>query len=263
MRIHALSTGAVRLKDAFLHARTGPLRQVRLFTKGPFSGPMPIHCFVIEHEDTRILVDTGETSMVGDIPFAQFDVSEADELPARLATIGLTTGDIDRVVVTHLHGDHIDGAVHVACEIEVHDEELRHANGAMSRVFQKVLRQPLPDGITYAPFRLLDDPFGAFARSRNLTEDGRVIAVATPGHTPGHVSVIAIDDDGNHVLIAGDATDSLEQLLARRPDAIGPKPKVSVATIDAILEHGRRHPTVFLPAHDPQTAERLAARTTL
>ena len=65
------------------------------------------------------------------------------------------------------------------------------------------------------------------------------------------------------MLLAGDATDSLEQLHARRPDAIAPKPKVYVQTIDRILAHGREHPTVYLPSHDPESAARLRDRATL
>ena len=59
MRIHALTTGTVRLKDAFLHAKTGPRRQLDLFLPGP-SEPVPIHCWAIEHDGRLILVDTGE-----------------------------------------------------------------------------------------------------------------------------------------------------------------------------------------------------------
>lgn len=59
--VHALSTGGVRVSEAFLHARPGPLRQVRLFGRSPFSGPLPIHLWLIEHDGRRILVDTGET----------------------------------------------------------------------------------------------------------------------------------------------------------------------------------------------------------
>jgi glyoxylase-like metal-dependent hydrolase (beta-lactamase superfamily II) len=70
--------------------------------------------------------------------------------------------------------------------------------------------------------------------------------------------VICVDDHDRHVFIAGDATDSLEQLHARRADAIGPDPEVHVETLDRILEHCRKFPTVYLPTHDPQSAERLA-----
>jgi glyoxylase-like metal-dependent hydrolase (beta-lactamase superfamily II) len=65
------------------------------------------------------------------------------------------------------------------------------------------------------------------------------------------------------VLLAGDVTDTLEQLLARRPDAVGPDPGVHVATLDRILAHGREHPTVCLPSHDPDSAARLAQHSLL
>ncbi len=264
MKIHALGTGTVRLKDSFLHARSGVRRQLSLFTPGPFSDPMPIHVWVVEHEDRLILVDTGETAAVKDIPFAKFDVTPGDELPAALATIGLEPADLDTVVITHMHGDHMDGAAHLGnAPVLVTADEIAYARTAMARFFQRVLRQPIPAGVRFEPMDLDGGPFGAFAASRPLSEDGRIVAVATPGHTPGHVSVICIDDEGNHVLIAGDATDSVEQLHARRPDAVSPKPAVTVATIDRIRDHASSHPTVFLPSHDPESVDRLAARTTL
>jgi glyoxylase-like metal-dependent hydrolase (beta-lactamase superfamily II) len=264
MEIHAFSTGSVRLKESFLHARTGPLRQPALFMPGDFSGPYPIHAWLVEHDGKRILVDTGETAAVNDIPFAKFEVAPKDELDAALRSLNLTPADLDTVLLTHMHGDHMDGAVHLGdTPVLVTEAELAHSKTVISRFFSRVLRQPIPEGIRFETHRLDDGPFGAFAASRKLTDDGRVLAVATPGHTPGHISVLCIDDDGNHLLLAGDATDSLEQLRARRADAIGPKPAVYVETIDRILAHGREHPTVFLPSHDTESVARLEARTTL
>lgn len=63
-------------------------------------------------------------------------------------------------------------------------------------------------------------------------------------------------------MLAGDATDTLEQLQSLRADAIGPDPKVHVATLRTILAHCERHPTVYLPSHDPGSAERLAGAVT-
>ena len=263
MEIKALSTGTVRVKDAFLFARSGPTRQARLFMPGDFSDPLPVHFWVVEHAGRRILVDTGETAAVRDVPFARFEVRPSDELPAMLAEIGLTADDIDEVVLTHMHGDHMDGAVHVRLPIQVHDVELDYAHSAMSRFFQRVLRQPIPAGVEFRAMKLDGGPFGAFAASRPLTDDGRVVAVATPGHTPGHISVICVDDDGRHLVLAGDTTDTLEQLRARRADAVAPKPKVHVRTLDRILAHGREHPTVYLPSHDPESVARLERREVL
>jgi hypothetical protein len=75
--------------------------------------------------------------------------------------------------------------------------------------------------------------------------------------------VICIDDSGRHVMLAGDATDTLEQLHSRRADAVAPDPKVHVATLDAILTHCAQHPTIYLPSHDPESAARLADATTV
>ncbi len=261
MDIRALSTGTVRVKDAFLHARSGPTRQVRLFMPGPFSAPLPIHAWVVEHDGQRILVDTGEVATVHDIPFARFAVRADDELPRALERIGLAPSDLDQVVVTHLHSDHMDGAAHLDAPVIVHDAEWAYAHTALARFFQRALHQRIPAGTDFRPTALDAGSFGAFAASRPLTDDDRVVAVATPGHTPGHMSVVCIDDDGRHVLLAGDATDTLEQLHARRPDAVAPKPKVHVETLDRILAHAREHPTVFLPSHDPESAARLERRS--
>jgi N-acyl homoserine lactone hydrolase len=106
-------------------------------------------------------------------------------------------------------------------------------------------------------------PFGAFPRSRALSDDGRIVAVDTPGHTPGHVSVICVEDSGRHVMLAGDATDTLEQLHARRADAVAPEPKTHVATLNTILDHCAQNPTVYLPSHDPESAARLAGAITV
>lgn len=264
MEIHSLTTGTVQVKESFLHARTGPLRQPMIFLPGPFSEPLPIHVWVIEHAGQRILVDTGEKTNASDAPFAKFAVAPGEELPGALAGIGMTPTDMDTVVLTHLHADHMDGAVHLdGAPILVSDTELAYARTAFSRFFQKVLRQPVPKGLNLVATALDGGPFGAFAASRRLTDDGRVVAVATPGHTPGHISIVCVDDDGNHVLLAGDATDTLEQLHARRADAVAPKPKVHRETLGRILAHGQQHPTVYLPSHDPQSVARLAAGTTL
>jgi N-acyl homoserine lactone hydrolase len=263
MRIHALTTGAVRVKHSFLFAKTGWRRQVDLFLPGPWSDPLPIHCWAVEHDGRLLLVDTGETAAARNVPFARFDVAPAQELPGALAAAGLSVADADMVVLTHLHGDHMDGAVHVQAPVLVHERELAFSRTVAARAAQRVFHQPVPAGVELRPLALDGGPFGGFAASHPLTDDGRVVAVDAPGHTPGHIAIVCIDDDGRHVLLAGDATDTLEQLHARRPDAVGPKPAVSVATIDAILAHGREHPTVYLPSHDPESAARLAAATTL
>jgi glyoxylase-like metal-dependent hydrolase (beta-lactamase superfamily II) len=264
MRIHALQTGSVRLKRAFLFPRSGARRQLDLFLPGPWSDPVPIHCWAVEHDGRLLLVDSGEVAAARDVPFARFEVESQQELPHALAAAGLSLDDVSEVVFTHHHGDHVDGLVHLRRQrTRIADAELRFIAAPFSRLMRRVLRQPLPQG--FAPEALVLDgaPFGAFARSLALSEDGRILAVETPGHTPGHIAVICVDDAGRHVMLAGDASDTLEQLQARRPDAVGPDPKAHVATLERILAHCAQHPTVYLPSHDPDAMRRLAEGITV
>jgi N-acyl homoserine lactone hydrolase len=263
MKIHALTTGAIRVKHSFLFPSTGRRRQLDLFMPGPFSDPLPIHCWAIEHEGTLRLVDTGETAAARNVPFARPEVTSDQELPAAMAAAGVGLDDVSEVVITHAHGDHIDGLVHIRGRVLLNETELQFLGTPMPRVMRRLLRQPLPPGFAPEPFVLDGGPFGAFARSRPLSNDGRIVAVETPGHTPGHVSVICVDDAGRHVMLAGDATDTLEQLHARRADAVAPDTEVHVATLETILAHCAQHPTIYLPSHDPESAARFAAGTTV
>ena len=259
MRIHALQTGSVRVKRSFLFAGKGVRRQLDLFLPGPWSDPLPIHCWAIEHGERLLLVDTGEVAAARDIPFARFEVAREQELPHALASVGLSLADVSEVVLTHHHGDHADGLVHVRAPTHMSAAELAFIATPFPRLMRRVLRQPLPSGFAPRSLSLDARPFGAFPRSLPLSDDGRIVAVETPGHTPGHISVICVDDADRHVMLAGDATDTLEQLYARRADAVGPDPKVHVATLERILAHCAHHPTVYLPSHDPGSVQRFEA----
>jgi N-acyl homoserine lactone hydrolase len=175
-----------------------------LFLPSAWPDPLPIHCWAIEHGGVLRLVDTGETSSARNVPFARMEVTREQELPAAMEAVGLAVDDVSEVVLTHAHGDHVDGLVHVRGRVLINEVELRFVATPMARVMRRVLRQPLPPGFAPETLVLDDGPFGAFPRSRALSDDGRIVAVDTPGHTPGHISVICVDDSGRHVMLAGD-----------------------------------------------------------
>jgi N-acyl homoserine lactone hydrolase len=90
-----------------------------------------------------------------------------------------------------------------------------------------------------------------------LTGAGDVVAVATPGHTTDHISVLA-ECDGTTYFVAGDASYDERLMLAGRIDGVSANDDVASATLDAIRCLAATRPTVYLPAHDPESAVRLA-----
>ena len=95
--------------------------------------------------------------------------------------------------------------------------------------------------------------------SRRLTAAGDVVLVPVPGHTPGQIAVVLHEDD-HVVLFGGDSAYSQELMLRGVVDGIAPDEDAVRTTMARIRSFAAETPTVFLPAHDPDTASRLAAR---
>jgi glyoxylase-like metal-dependent hydrolase (beta-lactamase superfamily II) len=262
--IHVLTTGHVRIQHAMHRGRgAGLRRRARLARPGPMGDWLPIHAWLIEHPGGLLLVDAGETHAARDAPFARFRVAREDELDHQLRAAGFAPADVATVVLTHIHGDHVGGLPHVPrARVLAGAREIAIAGGLPSRLLRRATRQPLPPGFGPAPVALDGPAFGAFAASTPLTADGRVVAVPTPGHTLGHLSVVVVQPD-HHVLLAGDAAYDQAQLLDVHVDGVSPVDAVAQASMRTILEHGAAHPTVFLPSHDPASAQRLRSTSTL
>src|SRR5436189_4190852 len=99
------------------------------------------------------------------------EVTREQELPHVMSAAGLRLDDVSEVVLTHAHGDHVDGLVHVRGRVLINKTELRFLGSPMARVMRRFLGQPLPPGFAPEPLVLDGAPFGAFRRSRTLSDD--------------------------------------------------------------------------------------------
>ena len=264
--IVALTTGRVRIHEAMHRGRgIGPMRRARILRQGPMGDPLPIHAWLIDHPaEGLLLVDAGETHTAADLPFAAFDVAREDELDHQLRAAGHAPDEVARVILTHVHGDHVDGLPHVpAARVHASAREIALIATPSARLTRRLTKQPLPDPFPPLEPLALDGPaVGTFPASTPLTADGRVIAVPAPGHTPGHLAVLVVQPD-HHVLLIGDAAYDLPQLRDLDVDGVSPRASVAKDTMKRILRHAAGHPTIVLPSHDPDSARRLAEGETL
>jgi glyoxylase-like metal-dependent hydrolase (beta-lactamase superfamily II) len=166
------------------------------------------------------------------------------------------------VILTHLHTDHAGGLHHFPrSEIFVCDEELRLAKGFAGRL-RGYLPNRWPDWFDPRSIDFVPEPFGPFDRSQRVTSDDSVVIVPTPGHTPGHVSVVVVAGDVCYFL-AGDATYTQRALVQGQVDGVSPSVAVSLWTMRTIMRLAQERPTVYLPTHDQESGHRLANAITV
>jgi glyoxylase-like metal-dependent hydrolase (beta-lactamase superfamily II) len=97
---------------------------------------------------------------------------------------------------------------------------------------------------------------GPFPESFTLTRAGDVHLVPTPGHTGGHLSVI-IEREGVSYFFAGDASYTEQTMLDQVVDGVSLDNQIAQQTLQRTLNYARQTPTIYLPSHDPDSAERL------
>ena len=265
MNIRAIQTGSVRIKSAQVQGRgRGLRRRLAIFADRDWTEWLPTYAWVIEHPEGVIVVDTGQGTHLLESalhPYRRWEVAfriEPDqEIGPQLRALGIGPHDVKQVVLTHLHIDHDGGLAHFPrSEILVSRGELRNARGWMGRA-RGYLPHRWPSWFDPVPLDLTAGTFGPFAASKRLTQAGDVVAVATPGHTPDHLSV-AVAAGGITYFLAGDASYSEELMLAGQVDGVCADDELAGRTLGAIRRLSKQRPTVYLPTHDSESAARLA-----
>lgn len=112
MKVHCIHTGFFKLDGGAMFGvvpkslwqRLNPPDENNLCT-------WAMRCLLIEHGDRRILVDTGIGDKQDAKFFSHFHPHGDTSLLGELAAHGLQAGDITDVFLTHLHFDHVGGAV--------------------------------------------------------------------------------------------------------------------------------------------------------
>ncbi len=160
----------------------------------PTLGSSAVNSFAFVDADGSVtLVDCGLTSAPATIV-------------AGLESIGTHPSDVTRIVLTHAHQDHAGGAAEMArrtgAEVAIHGRDAEYAEAGHS---------PPPDPSLLAGRIVARLPGGGFPPvgvSEVLVDDqvldvgGGLRVIATPGHSPGHVSLL---HEPTSLLITGDA----------------------------------------------------------
>jgi len=269
MRIHAIQTGTVRIKTAQVEGRGhGLRRRLAVFGDRNWTDWLPTYAWAIEHPEGVMVIDTGQGAHLLESaqsyhPYVRWEVAfrieREEEIGPQLRALGIGPRDVKKVVLTHLLMDHDGGLAHFPnSEILVAPGELQVARGWAGRL-RGYLPHRWPSWFDPTPLNLGATAVGPFARSCRLTSAGDVIAVATPGHTADHVSVLVQDGDVT-VMLAGDVSYNEGLMLAGAVDGVSANEAISLMTLEAVASLARSQPLIYLPTHDPDSRTRLENR---
>ena len=211
----AVNDGVARQPLAEGLVRNAPLAEVKLLlaSQGLPTDYLDLSftAFVIIAPGRRVLLDTGN---------GEFGGPTTGRLLANLARVGITRESIDTVLISHFHGDHINGLrrrdgswVFPKAEVMVpavewgywmDDEKMRAAPDEMKGAFQNVRRVFGPVAGQVKKFEPDADLFAGFK------------AVAAHGHTPGQ-SLFEVESMEKKFLYLADLG-NVPALFMRRPD---------------------------------------------
>lgn len=165
---------------------------------GPDPVSFEVRCFVVAGMGGVVLVDTGTPG-------------SGEAIGKALARVGASWSDVTDIVLTHHHFDHTGGLA----------ESAELASGATVRA-----------GAEDAP----EIPFDGRRGVRPLGDGdqvGDLRVLRTPGHTPGHVSLL---HEAASLLLIGDLVGSWEGALSFGPSAFTVDPALSQRSLRRMVD---------------------------
>jgi len=180
-----------------------------------------------------------------------------DLLIGGLVRIGRTVGDIEAVVLTHAHSDHVGIAERIRAEApaeaRIHEADLAYLlagerpPGGMSPGFSRRLLSTLWYGLRKSGVRM--PPVAearSFADGDVLDLPGSPRIVYAPGHTPG---ACAIHLPSRSAVLTGDVLGTLDVVSGRSGPSISPFHSDRAQAIASLARLDSLDATIVLPGH--------------
>jgi len=171
------------------------------------------NCYLIKHRDAWMMWDTGMNDAIAQKPEGESGPHNGryrvrKTLLSQLRDLGIQPAQIQNLAFSHTHPDHMGNAsFFTKATVYMQEAEYDAAFG------------PNPKGLGFKPelYRTIrDNPMIKLHGDYDVFGDGSVKIISTPGHTPGHQSLLVRLPKSGAVILSGDAVHFEENYLMRR-----------------------------------------------
>jgi glyoxylase-like metal-dependent hydrolase (beta-lactamase superfamily II) len=202
-------------------------------------------CYVIKHGDDYMLWDTGHATTAP-------NVAPKVSLVDNLAKIDVKPDQIKYIGISHYHADHtgqIDSFPKATLLIGAREWD--------------AITSPKPaQGVNFKPFESWikgDSKVEPQLVDKDVFGDGTVIMLRTPGHTPGHSSVLVKLAQMGPVIITGDAVHFRENWDSEGVPAFNYDRAQTVASIERLKKIAANLKATVIIQHDARDVDKLPA----
>jgi glyoxylase-like metal-dependent hydrolase (beta-lactamase superfamily II) len=207
--------------------------------------PFTFSCYLVKHGDDYMVWDTG--FVPGSSPNAP-KVSLTDQL----AQLKITPQQVKYVGISHFHGDHtgqLPSLPDATLLIGQKEWDALTAPKPMAGANVAAFKHWISEGGKVEPQPADKDVFG----------DGTVMILRTPGHTPGHQSLLVRLKEKGPVVLVGDAAHFHENYESNGVPAFNYDRAETIASLDRIKDIAKNLKATVIIQHDPRDIGKLPA----
>ena len=205
------------------------------------------NCYLIHHAQGWLLWDTGVADAVAAMPDGQAPSDpkathwrRPKTLASELDGLGVKPADIKYVAVSHTHPDHV-GNIKMFPQSTVLVQKAEYD-------------WPTPFGRT---LQAIASPINKLEGDHDVFGDGSVTIIATPGHTPGHQSLLVKLPKTGALVLSGDAVHFKSNWENRRVPSMNADNDNTLASMQRIADVLMREKAQLWINHDKAQRDSL------
>jgi glyoxylase-like metal-dependent hydrolase (beta-lactamase superfamily II) len=198
--VTALNDGTVDLPvDKLLHGRASEISKSLdyAYEKSPLE--TSVNAYLVNTGSRLVLIDSGAGAFFG---------PTLGKLVANLKAAGYQPAQVDDILITHLHPDHVGGIMdngamvfpNATIHVDSVDEDFWLSKA-------KTEAAPANDKAFFADAQTALAPYIAAGKVQGFNRKSEIVpgikSIPTPGHTPGHARYL-VESNGKKLLVVGD-----------------------------------------------------------